>query len=56
MDALGSWFTTEDGDTVASALVGMKTAMEMQNKILIKILSALKPASVKTTLEEDVPA
>jgi len=49
LDALGSWFTTEEGDTVASALVGLKTAVEMQNKILIKILSAMsKPAAVKT--------
>ena len=39
LDALGSWFTTEDGETVASAMAGVKTALEMQNKILIKILS-----------------
>ena len=41
LDALGSWFTTEDGETVASAMSGVKTALEMQNKILIKILSVL---------------
>ena len=46
LDALGSWFTTEDGETVASAMAGVKTALEMQNKILIKILSVLnKPAA-----------
>lgn len=45
LDALSQMFTTEDGETVASALVGLKNAVEMQNKILIKILSTLtKPA------------
>jgi len=60
MDALGSWFTTEDGETVASAMAGVKTALEMQNKILIKILSTLNkyPAAQATTpvAEEDSPA
>jgi hypothetical protein len=64
MDALGSWFTTEDGETVASAMAGVKTALEMQNKILIKILSAMTKAQCKcpptppTTpvAEEDIPA
>jgi len=60
LDALGSWFTTEEGDTVASALVGLKSAVEMQNKILIKILSAMgKPAVPKPPSpvpEEDIPA
>ena len=41
LDALAQMFTTEDGETVASAMSGVKTALEMQNKILIKILSAL---------------
>ena len=52
LEALGQMFTTDDGETVASALVGLKNATEMQNKILIKILSVLstKPAaSVVTT-------
>jgi len=64
LDALGSWFTTEEGDTVASALVGLKSAVEMQNKILIKILSAMgksqckcPPAPPPTPVaEEDIPA
>jgi len=47
MDALGSWFTTEDGETVASAMAGVKTALEMQNKILIKILSVLSKTPSK---------
>jgi hypothetical protein len=47
LDALGSWFTTEDGETVASALVGLRSAVEMQNKILIKIVSALGKAQCK---------
>lgn len=41
LDALSQMFTTEDGETVASAMAGVKTALEMQNKILIKILSVL---------------
>ena len=47
-EALGSLLATEDGETIATALVGLKEAtekialnMEMQNKILVKILSAL---------------
>ncbi len=46
LDVLSQMFTTEDGETVASALVGLKNAVEMQNKILIKILSTIgsKPA------------
>jgi len=62
MDALGSWFTTEDGETVASAMAGVKTALEMQNKILIKILSAMTkaqckcPAPTTPVADEDLPA
>jgi len=41
LDALSQMFTTEEGETVASAMVGVKVALEMQNKILIKILSVL---------------
>jgi hypothetical protein len=48
MEALGSFLATEDGDTIATALVGLKEAtekiavnMEMQNKILVKMLSAI---------------
>lgn len=47
-EALGSLLATDDGETVATTLVGLKDAteriaqcMEMQNKILVKILSAL---------------
>ena len=53
MEALGAFLATEDGETVATALVGLKEAtekislnLEMQNKILVKILSAL---NAKTT-------
>jgi len=49
MDALGSMLTTEEGDTIATALVSLKDAteriadtLEMQNKILVKIYSTLK--------------
>jgi len=51
MEALGAFLATEDGETVATALVGLKDAtekialnLEMQNKILIKILSVLSKA------------
>jgi hypothetical protein len=37
-----SLLATEDGDTVCSALVGISQQLQMQNKILIKILSELK--------------
>jgi len=42
LDLLGGVLTTEDGDTVCSALVAMARQMEVQNKILIKILSEMK--------------
>jgi len=47
-DALSSLLATDDGETVATALVSTKdaveriaTSLEMQNKILVKILSAM---------------
>ena len=50
-EALTSLLATEDGETVATALVGLKDAtekialnLEMQNKILVKILSAVSKA------------
>lgn len=39
---LGSILTTEDGDTVCSALVNISKQLEMQNRIMIKILSQLQ--------------
>jgi hypothetical protein len=39
-----SLMATPDGDTVCSALVTIGQQMQMQNKILIKILSELKSA------------
>jgi len=39
---LGSILTTQDGDTVCTALVNMGRQMEIQNKILVKILSSLQ--------------
>ena len=50
-EALGSLLATEEGETIATTLVGLKDAteriaqcMEMQNKILVKILSTLSSA------------
>ena len=59
MEALGAFLSTEDGDTVATALVGLKDAtekialnLEMQNKILVKILSAVSKASSCSCISE----
>jgi hypothetical protein len=61
-DALSSLLATDDGETVATALVSTKdaveriaTSLEMQNKILVKILSALKPppAPASTPADEE---
>lgn len=48
MDLLGSFLSTEEGETIATALVSMKDSTEkiadalaMQNKIMVKILSAI---------------
>lgn len=48
-EALGSLLATEDGETIATTLVSLKDAtekiaagFEMQNKILLKILSEMK--------------
>lgn len=48
IDALGGFLATEDGDTIATTLVSLKDAaekiasgIEMQNKIMVKILSAM---------------
>jgi len=48
-DALGGLLATEEGETVAQALVGIKEStekialhMEMQNKVLVKIVAALQ--------------
>lgn len=52
-EALASLLSTEEGDTLATAMVSLKdateriaTSLEMQNKILVKILSAVKPTVV----------
>jgi len=39
---LGSVLTTEDGDTVCTALMSISKQIEMQNRIMIKILSQLQ--------------
>jgi hypothetical protein len=60
-EALGSLLATEDGETIATTLVGLKDAtekiaqcMEMQNKILVKILSAMsavKPCACQPAVQ-----
>lgn len=39
---LSSVLATEDGDTICSALVNISRQMEVQNKILIKMLSQMQ--------------
>lgn len=41
MDALGNFLSTDEGDSIANVLGGIKTQLEMQNKILIKIFGVL---------------
>ena len=41
-DLLSSILATEEGDTVCSALVNISRQMEIQNKILIKMLSQMQ--------------
>jgi hypothetical protein len=40
-DILNTFFTTEDGDNVCTALMGIKDAMDTQNKILLKMCMSL---------------
>jgi hypothetical protein len=35
-------FATDEGDTVCSALIGISTQMQVQNKILVKMLAQLQ--------------
>lgn len=44
-DLMSSLLATPDGDTVCTAMVGIHQQMEIQNKILIKILSRLSQKS-----------
>jgi len=45
MDALSSLLTTDEGDNLATVLDGIKTQLEMQNKILVKIFGVLNKAA-----------
>jgi hypothetical protein len=49
-EALGALLATDDGETLATILAGVKTStekialqLEMQNKILVKILTTMTP-------------
>lgn len=42
VELLESTLTTPDGDTICSALVNVGRQIEMQNKILVKLLMTLK--------------
>jgi hypothetical protein len=60
-EALGGLLATEDGETVATLLAGLKDSvdtvarqLEMHNKIMVKILTEMK--SAKTPVAPSVPA
>lgn len=60
-EALGGLLATEDGETVATLLAGVKDSveavarqLEMHNKIMVKILTELK--SAKAPVVPSVPA
>ena len=44
---LSSVLATEDGDTICSALVNISRQMEVQNKILIKMLSQMQKINLE---------
>jgi hypothetical protein len=53
LEALASLLATEDGETIATLLSGTKDAtekialqLEMQNKILVKILTEMKSSKI----------
>lgn len=39
---LTSIFATEEGDTVATALVGVRDAIETHNKLMVKLILAIR--------------
>jgi hypothetical protein len=41
-ELMSSLFATDDGDTVCTALVGISNQIQVQNKILVKILAQLQ--------------
>ena len=54
-DLIGGLLTTEDGQNLAEVIVDLKTdivhQLTVQNKILVKILSALTASSVQVSTE-----
>ncbi|BAT22093.1 hypothetical protein AR679_gp067 [Yellowstone lake phycodnavirus 1] len=53
-EALGGLLATDDGETLATIMAGVKSAterialqLEMQNKILVKILTSMQPVTPK---------
>lgn len=41
----GSLFATDEGDTVCSALVNISKQLEMQNRIMVKILAQMQKSA-----------
>lgn len=63
MDMLGNFLVTEEGETIAMSMSGLKDAaekialnVEMQNKILIKIVAALQKITPCKCGEKEAPA
>lgn len=44
-DIAGSLFATDEGDTVCSALVNISKQLEMQNRIMVKILAQMQKSA-----------
>ena len=60
-EALGGLLATEDGETVATLLSGLKDSvdavarqLEMHNKIMVKILTEMKSAKTPVSSAQDV--
>ena len=45
IEYLASMLQTEEGETIPDILKSLVQQLEMQNKILVKIVSALKPSA-----------
>jgi len=62
LEAMASFLATEDGETIATILTATKdatekiaTQLEMQNKILVKILTEMKTKAIPEVKEDTEP-
>jgi len=45
-ELMSSLFSTEDGDTVCTALINISNQIQVQNKILVKMLAQLQAMKI----------